>query len=134
MCFCGAKLFATLQKNTIAGLVFLHLITALVTWHYHTCRMCSRRKSHNKPLSNKNQSLTSGVSSLPPLHQWKAIILMDNGTMKIDYQDFTRSYEGGKSGQFRPPELPCSSGSSLFACPPLRFLSASVVGVRPLLT
>lgn len=133
MCFCRAKLFATLQKNTIPGLVFLHLITALVSWHYHSCRTCSRT-SLSKPLSGNNQSQTSGVSSFPSLRQWKAIILMDNGTMKADYQDFTRRYEGGKSGQFRAPDLPCSSGSSVFVCPPLRFLSASVVGVRPFLT
>lgn len=70
---------------------------------------------------------------LPPLHQWEAIILIGNGTMKIDYQDFTRSCEGGKSGQFRPPSLPCSSGSTLFVCPLVWFLSASVAWVRPFL-
>lgn len=136
-CFWGAKLFATLQKNTVPELAFLHLITALVTWHYHACRICSTCTSHSKLLSRNNQSHTSGASSLPPLYQWKAIILLDDGTMKIDYQDFTRSCEGWKSVQFRPLSLPFSRGSAWFFCPLLRFLpllSVSVVGVRPVLT
>lgn len=80
MCFWGAKLFATLQKNAVPGLAFLHLITALVTWHHHACRTCFRWTSHSKRLQEQPVPYLRGFI-LAPLYQWKAIIPLD------DYKD-----------------------------------------------
>ncbi|RMB96695.1 hypothetical protein DUI87_26760 [Hirundo rustica rustica] len=56
---------------------------------------------------------------LEDVEKWKAIILMDNGTMKMDYQDFTRSYEGGKSGKWMAvlyPQEILANGLEKYIC------------------